>query len=95
MVVVAADQYEATPLVLDPWAAELLPAPTRFIAAATRWSPVRRALRSATDRRISGGWASFLCRKRYIDDRLRTAIANDVGAVVILGAGYDLSLIHI
>jgi methyltransferase (TIGR00027 family) len=89
MVVVAADQHEPRPLVHDPWAAKLLPAPTRFIAAATRWSPVRRALRSATDRRIDGGWASFLCRKRYIDDQLRAAIAKGVEAVVILGAGYD------
>ncbi|WP_367646129.1 SAM-dependent methyltransferase [Mycolicibacterium sp. P1-5] len=89
MVVVAADQHEPTPLVHDPWAAKLLPAPTRFIAATTRWSPVRRALRSATDRQIDGGWASFLCRKRYIDDQLRAAIAKGVEAVVILGAGYD------
>lgn len=89
MVVVAADQHEPRPLVHDPWAAKLLPAPTRFIAAATRWSPVRRALRSATDRRIDGGWASFLCRKRYIDDQLRAAIAKGVESVVILGAGYD------
>jgi methyltransferase (TIGR00027 family) len=59
------------------------------VAAATRWSAVRNALRSATDRTISGGWASFLCRKRYIDDQLRTAIANGVDTVVILGAGYD------
>ena len=89
MVVVAADQYSATPLVHDPWAATLLPAPTRFIAAATRWSPVRRALRSATDKQFAGGWASFLCRKRYIDDQLRAAVAKGVEAVVILGAGYD------
>ena len=89
MVVVAADQHEAVPLVRDPWAARLLPAPSRFVAAATRWSPVRGALKSATERKISGGWASFLCRKRYIDDRLRAAITDGVDAVVILGAGYD------
>jgi methyltransferase (TIGR00027 family) len=89
MVVVAADQHEAAPLVHDPWAAKLLPAPARFIASATRWSPVRRALRSATDKQIEGGWGIFLCRKRYIDDQLRAAIANGLDAVVILGAGYD------
>lgn len=89
MVVVAADQHEPRPLVHDPWAGTLLPAPTRFIAAATRWSPVRRALRSATDRQIDGGWAGFLCRKRFIDDRLDAAVAEGIEAVVILGAGYD------
>lgn len=89
MVVVAADQHEAAPLVHDPWAARLLPAPSRYVAAATHWSPVRNALKSATDRTISGGWASFLCRKRYIDDQLCTAVAKGVDTVVILGAGYD------
>ncbi|GAY17858.1 SAM-dependent methyltransferase [Mycobacterium sp. shizuoka-1] len=89
MVVVAADQYEAAPLVHDPLAARLLPAPGRYVAAATRWSPVRGALKSATERKIRGGWLNFLCRKRYIDDQLRAAIANGVEAVVILGAGYD------
>ncbi|MCV7016881.1 SAM-dependent methyltransferase [Mycolicibacterium aichiense] len=89
MVIVAADQHEPTPLVRDPWAAGLLPAPTRFIAAATRWSPVRRVLRAATARQIADGWAGFLCRKRYIDDQLDAAVAKGVDAVVILGAGYD------
>jgi methyltransferase (TIGR00027 family) len=89
MIVVAADQYEPAPLVHDPWAAQLLPAPGRFVAALTRWSPVRSAVKSATDRKIPGGWANFLCRKRYIDDQLCAAIAKGVDAVVILGAGFD------
>lgn len=89
MIVVAADQHEPAPLVHDPWAARLLPDTGRFVAALTRWSPVRTALKSVTDRKIHGGWASFLCRKRYIDDQLRTTIAKGVDAVVILGAGYD------
>ncbi|TDO10408.1 methyltransferase (TIGR00027 family) [Mycobacterium sp. BK086] len=89
MIVVAADQYEPVPLVHDPWAARLLPRSGRLAAALTRWSPVRHALKSATDRKIAGGWASFLCRKRYIDDQLCAAIANGAEAVVILGAGFD------
>ncbi len=89
MVIVAADQHEPAPLVHDPWAAWLLPARGRIVAAATRWSPVRNALMGATDRKIAGGWASFLCRKRYIDDQLTAAVAKGVEAVVILGAGYD------
>jgi len=89
MIVVAADQHESVPLVPDRWAAQLLPAAGRFGAALTRWSPMRTALKSATDRKISGGWANFLCRKRYIDDQLRTAITKGIDAVVILGAGYD------
>jgi methyltransferase (TIGR00027 family) len=89
MVIVAADQHEASPLVPDPWAGRILPASGRFAAALTRWAPVRRALISATEKRLRGGWAGFLCRKRYIDDQLVNAAAKGVEAVVILGAGYD------
>jgi leucine carboxyl methyltransferase len=89
MIIVAADQYESAPLVEDPWAYRLLPASGRAGAALTRWSAVRRALFAATEKRMRGGWASFLCRKRYIDDQLVNAVPKGVDAVVILGAGYD------
>jgi methyltransferase (TIGR00027 family) len=95
MIVVAADQYEPAPLVHDPWAAQLLPPPGGLVAALARWSPVRSALKSATDRKIHGGWANFLCRKRYIDDQLRAAVAKGVDAVVILGAGYDTRAVRL
>ena len=44
MIVVAADQHEPAPLVHDPWAARLLPATGRFVAALTRWSPVTNSI---------------------------------------------------
>jgi methyltransferase (TIGR00027 family) len=89
MVIVAADQYESAPLVHDPWAQKLLPASGRVVAALTRWPAVRRSLIAVTEKKIRGGWASFLCRKRYIDDQLVDAVPKGVDAVVILGAGYD------
>jgi methyltransferase (TIGR00027 family) len=89
MVIVAADQFESAPLVHDPWAQRLLPAAGRMVTTLTRWSPVRRALVGATEKKMRGGWASFLCRKRYIDDQLLDAVTKGVDAVVILGAGYD------
>ena len=42
-----------------------------------------------TEKRIPGGWAAFLCRKRYVDDQLVNAVTEGIDAVVILGAGYD------
>lgn len=89
MVIVAADQYESAPLVHDPWAHRLLPAAGRMATALMRWSAVRRALIAATEKKMHGGWASFLCRKRYIDDQLVSAVPRGVDALVILGAGYD------
>lgn len=89
MIVVAADQYEPAPLVHDPWAHRLLPWSGRIAAGATRWPAVRRYLMKATEEKLSGGWASFLCRKRYLDDQLLATIPQGIEAVVILGAGYD------
>ena len=42
-----------------------------------------------TEKRIPGGWAAFLCRKRYVDDQLVNAVTEGIDGVVILGAGYD------
>ena len=89
MVIVAAEQHEPSPLVHDPCAQRLLPLSGRIAAGITRWSPARRALIATTEKKLRGGWASFLCRKRYIDDQLVNAVAKGLDAVVILGAGYD------
>ena len=89
MVIVAAEQHEPSPLIHDLWAQRLLPLSGRIAAGISRWSPARRTLISVTEKKLRGGWASFLCRKRYIDDQLVDAIAKGIDAVVILGAGYD------
>lgn len=89
MVIVAADQHENPPLVRDPWARQMLPPSGRFAASLARFAPARRVFCAMTDRRIRGGWANFLCRKRYVDDQLVDAMADGIDAVVILGAGYD------
>jgi methyltransferase (TIGR00027 family) len=89
MVIVAADQYEASPLVRDPLARRMLPPGGRFAASLARFEPARRAFMAITDRRIRGGWNSFLSRKRYVDDKLASAVTKGIDAVVILGAGFD------
>ena len=89
MVIVAAEQHEPSPLVHDPWAQRLLPLSGRIAAGITLWSTARRTLIATTEKKLRGGWASFLCRKRYIDDQLVNAVVKGLDAVVILGAGYD------
>jgi methyltransferase (TIGR00027 family) len=89
MVIVAADQYEASPLVRDVWARRILPPSGRFAASLSRFAPARRAFMAITDRRIRGGWNNFLSRKRYVDDKLASAVTKGIDAVVILGAGFD------
>ncbi|MCV7400638.1 SAM-dependent methyltransferase [Mycobacterium fragae] len=75
-------------LVDDDLAARFLPAPTRWLVAATRPVPLRRLLVAAMDRGGPGLWANLACRKRYIADKLREAL-GEIDAVVVLGAGLD------
>ncbi|MDX3192270.1 SAM-dependent methyltransferase [Streptomyces sp. MN03-5084-2B] len=89
MIIVAADQHENPPLIVDEVARRTLPGAARLAAAATAWRPVRRALFTATEKKMPGLWASMLCRKRFIDDKLLAAVETGIEAVVILGAGFD------
>jgi len=86
MVIAAVDQFDEHPLVRDDYAARILPAAGRLAVAAARWRPMRNLLFAATEKKIPGLWASMLCRKRYIDERLD---ASGASTVVVLGAGFD------
>lgn len=86
---VAIEQYERSPLVVDAWAHRILTRRWRLPVVASRFALVRRAMISATERLVPGAWISLLCRKRYIDDLLREATRQGLDAVVILGAGFD------
>jgi len=90
MVLVAIEQHEPPErrLVDDDLAARFLPAPTRWLVAATRPTLLRRLLVAATERSGPGLWTNFACRKRYIADKITEAL-GDIDAVVVLGAGLD------
>lgn len=90
MCIVAVEQYdsEGQPLVQDELAYQFLPASVKFIVRLTRWRPARKLLIKLTEKNGRGLWASFLCRKRYIDDKIHEA-NGAIDAVVILGAGLD------
>jgi len=42
-----------------------------------------------TEKRMPGMWSGFMCRKRYIDDKLSEAAGISTAAAVNLGAGFD------
>ncbi|MEV6647978.1 SAM-dependent methyltransferase [Amycolatopsis sp. NPDC051371] len=88
-VIVAADQHETSPLIRDDVARRILPTAGRLTAASAAWRPLRKLLVSATETKMPGLWASMLCRKRFIDDKLLAAAEAGLDAVVILGAGFD------
>ena len=72
----------------DDLAARFLPAPTRWLITATPPKLMRRLTMHAIERSGPGMWANFVCRKRYIADKVIAAL-DDIDAVVILGAGLD------
>ena len=75
-------------LVDDDLAELFLPAPLRWLVAATRWGPARRLMVRGSEYTGPGLWSNLACRKRFIADQLQEALA-DIDAVVILGAGFD------
>jgi methyltransferase (TIGR00027 family) len=75
-------------LVDDDLAELFLPAPLRWLVAATRSAPVRRLMVRGSEYTGPGLWANIACRKRFIADKLEEALA-EIDAVVILGAGFD------
>ena len=76
-------------LIHDDLAYRLLPAAARALVALLRTGPLRHLLPAAEDRRVPGITGGLLCRKRYIEGRLREALQGDVRSVVVLGAGFD------
>src|ERR1700753_490627 len=66
----------------------VLPAPPRCFITATPPKLMRRLTMHAIERSGPGMWANFVCRKRYIADKVIAAL-DDIDAVVILGAGLD------
>lgn len=90
MTIVATEQYEpeAQRLVHDDLAYHFLPSGAQRIVRLSRWRPMRNLLIAMTEKTAHGIWGSMLCRKRYIDDKLRESIPG-MDAVVILGAGLD------
>jgi methyltransferase (TIGR00027 family) len=75
-------------LVDDDLAARFLPAPTRWLVTATPPKLMRRLTMHAIERNGPGMWANFVCRKRYIGDKITEAL-DDIDAIVVLGAGLD------
>ncbi|OBB98373.1 SAM-dependent methyltransferase [Mycobacterium sp. 852002-30065_SCH5024008] len=90
MVLAAVEQNEppGRRLVDDDLAELFLPAPLRWLVAATRVAPVRRLMIRGSEWTGRGLWANMACRKRFIGDKLAEALEG-VDAVVILGAGLD------
>ena len=91
MIMVALEQQfpEEVRIIHDDLALRILPLASRFIVwLKLRLMSVDNMVRW-TEKRMPGMWSGFMCRKRYIDDRLSDTAGVDAEAVVNLGAGFD------
>jgi methyltransferase (TIGR00027 family) len=79
-------QPEQTRLFYDPVAKELVGAPIRFMM---QFASMRTLTMKQTDAVAKGIYGVQICRTRYIDDVVQTAISQGIKQLVILGAGYD------
>ncbi|MDM7999723.1 MAG: class I SAM-dependent methyltransferase [Dehalococcoidia bacterium] len=78
---------EAERLYYDPLARAFLRMPLRLLAGSRMLAGL--TIWFLTERWIPGGVGVVLARSRYIDDCLKGCLAEGVGQLVILGAGYD------
>ncbi len=82
------EQYQPaqTRLFNDPVVKELVGAPIRLMM---QFAWLRNYTVRQTDAVARGIFGVQICRTRYIDDLLQTALSRGIGQVVILGAGLD------
>ncbi len=77
-------------LIHDELAAKILPAGLRTMVNLMRIPLARNWMVRASEKQVPGIWSGMCCRKRYIDEKVVAAVAdNGVKAIVNLGAGFD------
>jgi methyltransferase (TIGR00027 family) len=90
-VIVALEQQfpESARIINDELARQILP----FTARAIIWLIPRIVSLDSivrwVEKRAPGMWSGFLCRKRFIDDKLAEAMGDQTEVMVNLGAGFD------
>src|SRR5258708_5640881 len=82
------EQYQPEPdrLFDDPVVKELVGAPLRFLM---QFAAMRRLTLQQTEAVAPGLYGTQVCRTRYIDDAVQTALQQGPGQLLILGAGLD------
>jgi methyltransferase (TIGR00027 family) len=93
---VAIEQYFQSDerIIHDNFAFKILPVAYQLFIKLMRFSALRNWIIKASEKQVPGIWSGFMCRKRYIDDKVVLAVTDklSVDAVVNLGAGYDTRL---
>ncbi len=87
---IAAEQFypEGQRIIEDKLAYKMLPAGTKIFVNFLKLKWVRDWVIKASEKSQPGIWGGLLCRKRFIDEKLKTS-ENDFESIVNLGAGFD------
>ena len=82
------EQYQPEKIRLfdDPVVKDLIATPFRVLM---QFASMRNFTVTQTDAITPGIYGAQVCRTRYIDDAVQSALAQGIGQVVILGAGLD------
>jgi methyltransferase (TIGR00027 family) len=88
---VALEQWvqEEQRVIHDDVAYQLMPAYLKGLVNLCRIGFVRKMLLNFAERQAPGIRGGILCRKRYIEEKLKDALKKGLRSVVILGAGFD------
>jgi methyltransferase (TIGR00027 family) len=78
-----------TRLFTDPYADAFLPPHLRALVSAAWLPPLHVRLSRYADQRAPGARTSAIARTRFIDDLVRRSVADGIGQLVVLGAGFD------
>jgi methyltransferase (TIGR00027 family) len=73
----------------DPLAMGFLPPTYRAMVCLLRVPILGTVLLALRERQVPGVMGNLLCRTRFIDDKFRSALANGIEQIAILGAGFD------
>src|SRR2546423_15631839 len=79
-------QPEKTRLFYDPVVKGLVGTPIRVLM---QFKSMRNFTIKQTDAFTPGIYGAQICRTRFIDEAVQTALSQGIGQVVILGAGFD------
>ncbi len=88
LVAIEQSYHEGQRILNDELAFRIMPFAARTTVRLLRFRPLRAWFMRLLEKETPGMWSGMMCRKRYIDEKLITALGK-MQAVVNLGAGFD------
>lgn len=89
-VTIAIEQFfpEKQRIIEDDLAYKILPIGMRAFVKVFKPEPLRNWMIRSAEKDFPGIWGAMICRKRYIDDKLKDSLGS-IKAIVNIGAGFD------